>query len=84
MGVNVMESVPERPLAIVRLLGLRAAEMPTVTTVSDNTAEVLPVEVPLPAYTAVMGKTPVLANVVVKVATPALLSVPVPSTVLPL
>jgi hypothetical protein len=49
VGVSVRVSVPELPVVIVRLLGLKAAEMLTVTTVSAKTADVLPVEVPLPA-----------------------------------
>jgi hypothetical protein len=72
------------PLLIVRLPGLNAADTPTATMVSDSTAEVLPVAVPLPAYTAVMGKTPAVAKLVVRVAMPELLNVPVPIEVLPL
>ena len=84
VGVNVIANVPELPLTIVRVLGLKAAEILTATTVSDSTAEVLPVTVPLPAYTAVMGNTPGLLKVVVNVAVPDVSSVPVPSAVAPL
>jgi uncharacterized membrane protein len=48
VGVRVIASVPVLPLVMVRLLGLNVAETLTATTVSDNTAEVLPVTVLLP------------------------------------
>jgi hypothetical protein len=49
MGVKVMVSVPELPLAMVRLAGLMEAVTPTVTTVSVSGVDMLPIIVPEPA-----------------------------------
>jgi hypothetical protein len=48
VGVTVMVSVPELPLATVRLAGLMEPVTPTVTTVSVSGLDTLPVIAPEP------------------------------------
>lgn len=83
LDVIVAVNVTGAPLDAETVELTKVAAVAAFAMVSVTAAEVLPAKFALPLYLAVMECTPAVSIDVVKVATPLLFRVPVPSVVVP-